>query len=61
MTVQDVKQIKIGKHMIGIVGLNNTFEDMANKYVDQSDTAISRMLLERLAGKNYPARTAGTP
>ena len=53
MTTQEVKQIKIGKHMIGIVGLKSTFEEMARDYVDQTDVALSRMLLERLAKKNY--------
>jgi len=53
MTTQEVKQIKIGKHMIGIVGLKSTFEEMARGYVDQTDVALSRMLLERLAEKNY--------
>jgi len=53
MATQDVKQIKIGKHMIGIVGLKRTFEDMAKDYVGQTDVTLSRMLLERLAGKNY--------
>ena len=53
MTTQEVKQIKIGKHKIGIVGLKSTFEEMARDYVDQTDVALSRMLLERLAEKNY--------
>jgi small redox-active disulfide protein 2 len=53
MTTQEVKQIKIGKHMIGIVDLKSTFEEMARDYVDQTDVALSRMLLERLAEKNY--------
>jgi quercetin dioxygenase-like cupin family protein len=53
MTMQDVKQIKIGKHMIGIVGLKSTFEELVRDNVDQTDAALSRMLLERLAEKNY--------
>jgi len=53
MATQEVKQIKIGKHMIGIVGLNRTFEEMARDYVDQTDVALSRMLLERLAENNF--------
>jgi small redox-active disulfide protein 2 len=53
MTTQEVKQIKIGKHMIGIVDLKSTFEEIASDYVDQTDVVLSRMLLERLAEKNY--------
>ncbi len=39
--------------MIGIVGLKGTFEEMARGYADQTDAALSRMLIERLAKKNY--------
>ena len=53
MATQDVKQIKVGKHMIGIVGLKTTFEEMAKDYVDQTDVALARMLVDRLGQKNY--------
>jgi len=53
MTTPEVNRIKIGKHMFGIVGLKSTFEEMARDHVDQTDVALSRMLLERLAQKNY--------
>jgi hypothetical protein len=53
MITQDVKQIKIGKHMIGFVGLESTFEELIRDEVDQSDVALSSMLLERLTEKNY--------
>jgi len=53
MTTPEVNRIKIGKHMFGIVGLKSTFEEMARDHVGQTDVALSRMLLERLAHKNY--------
>jgi small redox-active disulfide protein 2 len=53
MTTPEVSRIKIGKHMFGIVGLKSTFEELARDHVDQTDAALSRMLLERLAQKNY--------
>ena len=53
MSTQEVKQIKIGKHMIGIVGLKSTFEEMAHNYADQTDVTLASMLLKRLAKKNY--------
>jgi len=53
MATQKVKQIKIGEHMIGVVDLKRTFEEMARDYVDQTDVTLSRMLLKRLAEKNY--------
>ena len=53
MTTPEVNRIKIGKHMFGIVGLKSTFEEMARDHVGQTDVALSRMLLERLAQNNY--------
>ena len=53
MTTQDVRQIKIGKHMIGIVGLKGAFESLARDGVDHTDAALSHILLERLTKKNY--------
>jgi len=53
MAAQDVRQIKIGKHMIGIVGLKSTIEELARDNANQPDDALSRMLLERLVKKNY--------
>jgi len=47
MTAQEVKQIKIGKHMIGIVDLRSTFEEVARDGVNQTDASLSRMLLEK--------------
>ena len=51
--MQKVKQIRIGKHMIGIVGLKSTFEEMAKDDVNQADAALANKLVERLAKKNY--------
>ena len=53
MTGPDVNQIKIGRHLFGIVGLKSTFEEMAGDHADKTDAALSRMLLKRLARKNY--------
>lgn len=53
MTAQEVKQIKIGNHMIGIVDLRSTFEEVTRDYVNQTDDSLSRILLERLVKKNY--------
>ncbi len=53
MTTPEVSQIKIGRHLFGIVGLQSTFAEMAGKHADQTDAALSRVLLERLSRKNY--------
>lgn len=61
MTPSEITQIKIGKHICGIVGLKSTFEEMAgdptnlmeDQVGDQAEAALSRILLERLSQKNY--------
>ena len=53
MAAQDVRQIKIGKNMIGIVGLESTFEELNKHNADLTDAALSRLLVERLSQINY--------
>lgn len=53
MTESDVTQIRIGKHKIGIVGLNETFKDITELYSEQPDDVVAVELLNRLSKKNY--------
>lgn len=53
MPQNDVRQIKVGKHTIGIIGLQNTLEDVAKDFVEKPDTEIIDELLKRLTKKNY--------
>ena len=37
MSQDDIVQIKVDKHSVGIMGFNDVMEEMAGRYVDQSD------------------------
>lgn len=53
MSQKDVKQIKVGKHTIGIIGLKSIIEDVANDFAQKPETEIIDELLKRLSAKNY--------
>jgi len=53
MATPEVTQIKIGKHMFGIIGLADAIADIAAKHTDQPESEIARLLLERLGRRNY--------
>ncbi|MCP3952494.1 MAG: cupin domain-containing protein [Desulfobacterales bacterium] len=53
MTAAEVKQIKIGQHMFGIVGLEDAFTQIAAEHADRPDEEIARLLVACLAKKNY--------
>ncbi len=53
MTLSDVTQIKIGKHKVGFVGLNQSFKDMAESYAAEPDDLVAEELLHRLSKHNY--------
>jgi len=58
MSEGDVTQIRIRGNLIGIVGLNRVMEEMSSEYAGQSDEAIGREMIRRLAAKNYIPRSA---
>lgn len=51
--MSDVSQIRIGKHLIGIIGLKETLSDIAENCREMSDDQIGKILLERLSKNNY--------
>ncbi len=53
MTMSEVTQIKIGKHKVGFVGLEEVFKDIAELYAEQPDDVVAEELLIRLSKKNY--------
>lgn len=58
MSQDDVRQIRVGKYGVGIIGLKTVMEDMAGNYGEKSDREIKEELLNRLSRKNYiPDRT----
>ena len=48
-----VTQLKIGKHMTGIVGLKEALEEVADKVRNPSDEQIVGLMMEKLSSKNY--------
>ena len=53
MSKDDVKQIKVGSHTTGIIGLKNVVEEVAKEFSEKQDEEIQAELLKRLSKKNY--------
>ena len=53
MSQKDVRQIKVGKHNIGIIGLKSIIEEVANDFAEKPEAEIIDELLKRLSRKNY--------
>ena len=53
MSQEDVKQIKVGKHTIGIIGLKSIIEEVAKDFTQKTEAEIIDELLKRLSAKNY--------
>jgi hypothetical protein len=49
----DIKQIRIGKHDFGIVGLTDAIDSVAKEHKDATDAVIADALLKRLSNDNY--------
>jgi small redox-active disulfide protein 2 len=48
-----VTQLKIGKHMTGIVGLKEVLKEVAGKAQNLSEEQIVVLMMEKLSKKNY--------
>jgi len=51
--MDSVAKIRVGQHLVGIVGLKETFEDMASDFSSKSDDEVREELLGRLKTRNY--------
>ena len=58
MSQDDIIQIKVDKHSVGIMGLKNVMEEMAGDYAERPDDEITAELLKRLSKKNYISNSA---
>ena len=58
MSNDDIIQIKVDKHSVGIMGLNEVMEGMAGQYDERPDDEILNELLKRLSKKNYIPKSA---
>lgn len=53
MSESDIAQIKIDGQSVGIIGLKNVIEEMAEVYAEKNDDEIKTELLNRLTQRNY--------
>ena len=53
MTQDEITQIKVGRHRMGIVGLKHVLEDVSRELDGRSDDAVVAELIRRLAECNY--------
>ena len=53
MTKEDVTQIKVANHSVGIMGLKNILEEMAPEYAGRPEDEAGEELLWKLSKKNY--------
>jgi hypothetical protein len=51
--LNDVTKIRVGKHLVGIIGLKKAVADIAEKSGEMADDQIGKILLERLSKDNY--------
>jgi small redox-active disulfide protein 2 len=58
MSQDDIIQIKVDKHSVGIMGLKNVMEEMAGDYAERPDDELTAELLNRLSRKNYISNSA---
>ncbi len=49
----DVTQIRVGEHKIGIIGLEQTLQQMAESHHQQADDVIADKLFQQLSLRNY--------
>ena len=53
MPQDDTRQIKVGKHSVGIIGLTHVIEEVAKDFAERDDSEIQTELLSRLSRSNY--------
>ena len=53
MTKDEITQIKVGRHRMGIIGLKHVLEEVSREFGDRSDDEVSDKLIRRLSKLNY--------
>jgi hypothetical protein len=53
MTQDEITQIKVGRHRMGIIGLKHVLGDISQEFDGRSDNAVSAELIRRLSKFNY--------
>jgi len=58
MSTDDIVQIKVEQHGVGIMGLKQILKEMAIGFADKPDEEVQTELLRRLSKKNYIPNSA---
>ena len=53
MSQDEVSQIKVGRHRMGIIGLKGVLEDISQEFAGRPDNAVTDELIRRLSKFNY--------
>ena len=53
MSQEDLTRIKVNKQSVGIIGLKDVMEEMAEEYAERPDAQVQTALIKRLSRKNY--------
>jgi len=53
MTKDEITQIKVGHHRMGIIGLKHVLEEVSQEFADRSDNEVTAELIRRLSRLNY--------
>ncbi len=53
MTKDEITQIKVGHHRMGIMGLKHVLEEVSQEFDGRSDNEVSAELIRRLSKFNY--------
>ena len=55
MILDDIVQIRIGKNLVGIIGMKQILPEAAKEYTGKPDKEIEAKLINRLSKRNYIA------
>jgi hypothetical protein len=53
MTKDEITQIKVGHHRMGIIGLKQALEEVSREFAGRSDNKVTAELIRRLSKLNY--------
>jgi small redox-active disulfide protein 2 len=53
MSQEDLTRIKVNKQSVGIIGLKDVMEEMAEEYAERPDVQVRTALIKRLSRRNY--------
>lgn len=53
MTQDEITQIKVGYHRMGIIGLKHVLQEVSQEFADRLDNEVTAELIQRLSKLNY--------